>query len=276
MSPELQLNAHACQADSQQLSQHLLSQEQLNQRLQQQRGFMDEVMSPQESEPPGMNVYRNNLIMTAERALSLSYPVLKKMLGPEAMTILARQLLQQETPHQGDWAEWGSSLDWLIVSSELHEEHPYLADMASFEWRIHSLLRSPLNGFAADSLRLLAAHPLQQLGVRFVPSLSVFVSEYPVAQLRQLHRPLQEHYLPAESAVFDVFSERAEHEYSLLWLNAAGLQIQSLSEAEYDWFQHLLQGQSLDEVIDATPQVDFARWLSNAIQCGWLTEFYLR
>ncbi len=252
------------------------------QRLEQQRALLTSLLygsNTEESADAALTrsrrIYRNNLLATAARALSLTYPVLKKMLGGETLTILSQRLLLQETPDTGDWGDWGSSLGWLLTSSELHQEHPYLAEMASFEWQLHSALRAPLSHFDSASLSLLSNTALEHIRITPVPSLSVFASPFPVARLRALHRPQDEDYLPSEPQLASVFQRWQEDEYSLIWQAQRQLQIQQLSAAEYHWFRQLLCGSSVSGLIDQQPQIDFSPWLTDAIQQGWITGLTL-
>ena len=44
----------------------------------------------------GVSVYQHNLYMTAQRSLSVTYPVVAAMLGEQALYILGRRLLREE------------------------------------------------------------------------------------------------------------------------------------------------------------------------------------
>ena len=62
----------------------------------------------------GLAVYRQNLLMNAERALSISYPTVVELVGEEFFSMLARTFVSQEKLVEGDWGMWGRTFpDWL-------------------------------------------------------------------------------------------------------------------------------------------------------------------
>lgn len=217
----------------------------------------------------GMHVYRNNLVATAKRSLSLSYPVITKMVGDDALTFLANKLLSISPLVFGDWAEWGADLDDLIERSPLHSSHPYLADMARLEWHTHVISKQANEQLDPDSLGLLQQSALDQVFFVLSPTLSVMVSDYPISRLRSIHRPLEPDYLPSHGEL-QLIADTAEQEWLAIVQRDSIPNIQRLTETEFEWLSDVISGKSIDALLDKYVEFDFAAWLQKAIHEGWV------
>ena len=217
-----------------------------------------------------LEIYRNNLRMTAARALTVSYPVVTKMIGEETMIPLASRLLQQELPDSGDWADWGEELALLINQSELNSQIPMLADMAKFEWLLHSVGRSQERSFISSTLELLSSHDLDQIVVKAPLSLEVFKSSFPVSGLWALHRPYEPDYMPEREDILLTLRTGKPDCLALAQRNGHSIRT-PLEEAEYEAMIELFCGTSIGGVLDKIPGFDFTQWLPKAIHNGWIT-----
>lgn len=218
----------------------------------------------------GLAIYRNNLLMTAKRSLTISYPVLTKMIGEQGITVLASRLLQTERNETGDWALWGTSLSQTIAQSNLIDTHPYLSDMAEFEWRLHLANRTQQGEFNQDSLSQLARADVETLRIKLVEGFTLFQSEYPVDVLHELHRPNDPNYIPTPDVFANTDFDWETKRYIAIHQVDKQADYQMISAAEFNWMHSVTQGVSLGELIDLYPHFDFASWLSKAVEQGWI------
>jgi len=219
----------------------------------------------------GLEIYQNNLLMTAARALTLSFPVLNKMLGEQVMRMLAGRYLQMEPPATGDWGQWGADLPQLIRKSTLHSEYPFMAGVAELEWRLHLANRSQTPELNAASLSLLADPELDQLVFFPAAGLSLMESEYPLDQLWQLHQPSTNQIDPDSNQLLELLNADHVTGRFLIFQHQHLARIERLSEQEYRWMQDLIAGATVSELLDRHQQFDFASWLSRAVEQQWIT-----
>ena len=218
----------------------------------------------------GLAVYRNNMLATAKRSLSLSYPVIAKMIGDDAMAFLATKLLSLSPPQKGDWAEWGEMLSELIERTPLHTTHPYLADMAKLEWLTHTVGKMAEVSLDVDSLTLLEHEDLTQIYLLLSPSLKTLQSDFPISQLRTVHRPFDPKYLPSHGELALVVEQASNCELLIVAQRDGLPNVVGLSEAEFTWLAKVQEGWSLEQLLSEFPDFDFAGWLQKAIQEGWV------
>jgi hypothetical protein len=216
----------------------------------------------------GLKIYQNNLLMTAVRALSLKYPVVDKMIGREALSSLAQKLLHMELPTTGDWADWGKHLSSLIMTTELHDQHPYLAEVASFEWFLHETARGVGTELNVNSLARLSEPNLKSVFIQLSKTLKVLSFHYPVDDIWMLHQLSENQIDTHELAV--LLKEPTELHHIVIYQREAVPCVERLTEQENVWLLDVLAGLSLEELLDKYVNFDLSDWLSVAIEEQWL------
>lgn len=236
--------------------------------LTQQQNFLTSIFQPDtlKSHQSGLTIYRSNFRLTAARSLSLTYPVITRMIGSENMILLAERLLQKELPSTGDWADWGEVLPEILADSELHAEHIYLSDVARMEWMRHQADKAKTTIFDHKTLEKLANITLSNTHFFLSDGLNLFHSEWPVDRLWEAHRPEIEDprsYLSKESF-------RMQDCHLVIYQQDRRPQHQLINKDEYQWLSDVKQGLSIDALIDTHPHFDFVHWLAKAIEHNWL------
>ena len=216
----------------------------------------------------GLKIYQNNLLMTAVRALSLKYPVVDKMIGREALSRLTQKLLHMELPTTGDWADWGKHLSSLIMRTELHGQHPYLAEVASFEWFLHETARGVGTELNVNSLVRLSEQNLKSVFIQLSKTLKVLSFHYPVDEIWMLHQLSEDQIDTHELAA--LLKEPAELHRIVIYQREAVPCVERLTEQENAWLIDVLAGLSLEELLDKYVNFDLSDWLSVAIEEQWL------
>lgn len=226
-------------------------------------------------EEQGLAIYQNNLLMTAARAISITYPVLTKMLGAEAMVVIAKRLLAIGLPRTGDWATWGDALADVLRESELVTTLPLLPDMADLEWRVHLAGRVQLRSVQQESLTRLRDDALDKLSVYLQPGISVLASEYPLAALWQAHEPWTPAAVPSEDALQTIMANAEARTFMLIYQRKHRPQVRVIDAATFHWFRDILQGRSVAELLAEHQAFDIANWLALAVEQPWLERLDL-
>lgn len=220
----------------------------------------------------GLKIYQNNLLMTATRSLTISYPVLTKLVGEDAIRGLARLELKQNLPDSGDWAQWGHGLWQIVEQSELAVEHPYLSDTAKLEWCIHRQSGSIGNPPKLSSLFLLEELQPESVAIELSNTLQVFESDHPVHAIWLAHQNGASKTF--DEGAFKNALNRIKSERMFITYDQDGPNVESITDAEFYWLGDVSKGLSLSELLDRHPNMDFAGWLSKAIDKNWIHQLY--
>jgi Putative DNA-binding domain len=92
----------------------------------------------------GLQAYRSNAALTAQRVLAAAFPSVKRLMGDEQFDGLALHFWRTEPPVRGDLAQWGEGLEYFLRGiPELMQHEAYLPDVAALEWALHSGQTAP-------------------------------------------------------------------------------------------------------------------------------------
>lgn len=222
----------------------------------------------------GLRVYQNNLLMTAARSLSISYPVMQKLLSHDTMVALAQLMLKKNPPNTGDWADWGEELVHVLAESELMAEHPYLADMAVLEWQLHCVSKGADQSPEPSTLFLLEEHDASELAIQISSTVKTLSSSFPVDAIWQAHQVVEHSDHIDNEELIKTIREQG-YECTLLLYENSGTQLSRLDKNEYQWWIDIQQGCSVSELLDRHPEIDFVGWLSKAIEHNWIQKIYV-
>ncbi len=251
-----------------------LDRQQLNQWQHQLAEVIFQLSRTPLEQEAGLNIYRSNRLMSAARSLSVSYPVLSKMIGEEMLLPLAARLLVKESPNRGDWAEWGRGLAKILEHSELHQELPFLAEMARFEWQRHCISRASVDEISLTSLDLLNTHSLDEIFLRFNGALTLLRSDFAVDELWYLHRVNEADYMPTSSMIKQTLMA-AKPMYLVLYQQQHELRQERVSQVDFLAMQTAQAGSNLGLLVEQYAEFDFIHWLSRALNSGWITALSL-
>ena len=210
-------------------------------------------------------IYQNNLLMNGVRSLSISYPVIQKMLGASAMRTLAKRLLQLTLPSHGDWGEWGSQLDMVLDSSELIDELPFLSELARLEWQIHQCSRAASVPFNHEDLLKINNHSLNDVVFLLQPHVSIMESEFPIAALWQAHRPWDTGFMPNTKSLAAILSTAAEPNFCLVYQNQYQAKVEPISEEQYKLIRAIQKITPLSALVNEFGDKAIAEWLADSV-----------
>ena len=92
----------------------------------------------------GLQAYRSNAAILAQRVLGATFPSVRRLMGDEQFDGLAVHFWRTEPPTKGDLAQWGEGFtDFLRGIPELMVHETYLPDVAALEWALHTGQTAP-------------------------------------------------------------------------------------------------------------------------------------
>jgi hypothetical protein len=200
----------------------------------------------------GLQAYRSNAAMLAQRVLRAAYPTVARLLGHEDFAGLARMLWRQHPPQRGDLAQWGEPLaQALRALPGLMEDQPWLADVARVEWALHCAATEKDRIRDDASFVLLQQAPAQATLV-LSPSLRCFACAWAVADL----------VVSAQARPTSV------PQTALVWRDGLQPRVRPALPDEPTLLAALQQGRPLEEALARSPGIDIAEWLPMAVQTG--------
>jgi Putative DNA-binding domain len=119
-----------------------------------------------------LDIYRNTFVANATRALRLTYPAVRKLVGDEFFEGAAAAFIAQHPPRSACLDHYGEAFVAFLAAFPPAALLFYLADVARLAWAVSRAIHAddvePL-----DLARLVALSPGEQVRVAFVPHPSV-------------------------------------------------------------------------------------------------------
>lgn len=86
----------------------------------------------------GLQAYRSNATILAQRVLAAAFPTVRRLMGDESFDELAVHFWWTHPPTKGDLAQWGAGLETFFRAiPELMQHEAHLPDVAALEWALH-------------------------------------------------------------------------------------------------------------------------------------------
>jgi hypothetical protein len=142
--------------------------------------------------PRRFAVYRNNVTVSLTGALSLRFPVVRRLVGDEYFTALAGVYAEADRPKSPVLAEWGEGFAGFLAAFPPLAAYPYLPDVARIEQArgraFHAADAPPvdpaiLTAVDPDAVRLIL-HPSVILLRLSHPAVSIWAHNQPGAEAR--------------------------------------------------------------------------------------------
>ncbi|WP_295636555.1 DNA-binding domain-containing protein [uncultured Methylibium sp.] len=219
----------------------------------------------------GLGAYRANAAGIAERALAAAHPTVQALVGVEDFAVLARALWRASPPPRGDLAQWGQDLPAFIEAERDFDPWPYLGDCARLDAAVQRCESAADADLQRETLALLAERPPESLRLRFVPSLQLLASDWPIATLHAAHQDRGD--ATGDDAFAPVREALAAGRGESVVVARAGwrAQVSALDAASHAWMRALHDGRSVAVALAAAgDDFDFNAWLVRALQQGWL------
>jgi len=132
-------------------------------------------------------LYRGNVLAAAARALGAAYPVVKAIVGDEFFDAMAHAFWRACPAESGDLNDYGDRFPRFLDSFEPARSLPYLADVATLEWRVHrAYFAADAPPFAVAQLAALAAPEQARVGLH--PAAALLATEHPAVAIWSAHQ----------------------------------------------------------------------------------------
>jgi Putative DNA-binding domain len=218
----------------------------------------------------GLQTYQANATASALRSMQTAYPVIAQLIGDDAFEHLARDFWAQHPPTHGDLAQWGKELPVFIASISQLEAEPYLSDVATVEWALHTAATAADQTMHLASFSLLSEQDPDAITLQFAPGTALIQSNYPIASLLTAHL----YNTPSFEEVGQKLRQNTA-EIALVWRQGLRPMVSSCTVGEAAFISSLLVGNSLlasleTHAIDTLASIDFNTWLPQAVQSGLL------
>jgi hypothetical protein len=214
----------------------------------------------------GLKAYQSNGHGLAQRALEVAYPVVAQLLGDESFGELARALWHAQPPRRGDISRWGSGLPDFVRNNPQLADEPYLADVACVEWALHQCATAADAELQPETLVLLGTQAPDGLWLQLAPGAAVVRSAWPIASIVLAHQPGTGVSLAEAGQQL----REAVPQDAVVWRQGLRPRARQAQAGEADWLECLCQGDALGTALDAAPDLDIQRWLTEAVQSGLL------
>lgn len=222
----------------------------------------------------GLEVYRANAQVAADRALGAAFATVRAMVGSEDFSHLAHEFWRARPPTRGDMGEWGAEFpEWLTAHPGL-APWPYLGDCARLDLALHVNERAADAEFDAASLALLGTCDPEHTHLAWMPGVHLLSSAWPIATIHHAHQTEadeREHAFEAVRAALAEPRTDAFPQHVLVARKGWRAMVHRLDPVEHGFARSVQQGDSLGAALaDAGSGFDFAHWLGRALRESWL------
>lgn len=211
-------------------------------------------------------IYRNNVWSGWQDSLNAAYPVIGRVIGEEAMNLVAGWFCAQQPPPQGKILNFGCGFADFLATTPLASSIPWLCELAKLEY---AHLEAALAG---DAPRLTARdftpqEDFSQLRLRLHPSLRLLSLDWPVDELWQAHQQAEPPALSIAPEIIELLLLRQESGHVIHHrLQAGGIA----------WMEALAQGETLTDALEAAlaaaPDFDFATHMNLCLRAGAFSD----
>lgn len=225
----------------------------------------------------GINIYRRNLLANAQRALSITYPTIFKLLDSDISEDLLQQFLQLSPPYQGDWAQWGENFPNFIATNIIASDYPYLPDCAHLDWQFHCAIHGQDQSLIQSSLALLGDTDPKNIHILFNENVALINTQYPIDDIFDAHH--HEQLSQRDSAMKSAQMALLNGITSGTVMISRPLyqpKITRLTEVDAEFMQALMSGKSLAECLDVVNHhstFSFEKWLLAALEQNLIYKF---
>jgi hypothetical protein len=227
-----------------------------------QRRFVEAVLSPEAATDfiagsstfarDRMAIYRRSIFANYRKALSASYPVVKRLTGAPFFHAAIDAFARAQPSQSGDLNIYGDALGEFLATYPPAADLPYLADIARLEWAIDEANRASEASCAPESvLAALAVAPpdrLPALRLRLEPSCRLVASPFPILRIWQTN---QTDYSGDDRIMLDEGGDAL-----LIRRGDRGISLERLAAGDHAWLAALAMGATLGAAIEAAQNAD--------------------
>jgi len=131
-----------------------------------------------------MAIYQNSAIANITSSLSLSYPVVEKLVGKDFFEQVSRQYIFNHWPTTGNMDDYGEKFPQFLADLAQAKHLTYLRDVAQLEWLFHQCSLAK-DSIAFDWTLLAKVAPADALQLNFIlaPSVALIKSTHVIDKI---------------------------------------------------------------------------------------------
>ena len=209
------------------------------------------------------NIYCNNVIVSLKDALSESFPVISKLIGPQNFANLAGLYVRNHPPSDPRMMLYGTEFPAFLERFQPLQHVEYLADVARLElaqrYAYHAADAMPINPAIFGEL---PPEALAGSTVQFAPAMHIIRSSWPVLDI--WHFNMTEGAPQPSASAQDVLIARAEFDPVMLSMPAGSAELIALLQNQ------TTLGDALETIEQSHPDFDFSALLGLLLQTGAL------
>ncbi len=227
---------------------------------------MAEAIVPGSSALRSMALYRRLIRTNYTQVLNVTYPVLRRFVGPRYFDILARGYLKRYPSRSGDLFLYGRHLPVLLLESQVPR---LLVELARLEWACHEVYQaSDSPPLATDELDAVTSADPSHVTFRLNPT----------ARLLRLSQPVHRVWLALQlDAPTDIAVDLPlpEEETGILVTRAEGrIHVAALADLDYRLLEAMAERNTVTELeqmaTEADPGFDFTRFMASILDLNVL------
>jgi hypothetical protein len=212
---------------------------------------------------PAIEVHRRTVFSGLTNALTLSFPTIRSLTGPDYFEHLVCEFARKQPPHSAVLYDYGAELPAFLETFPGAEGYPYFGDVARFDWLVDQTAHRLLGPSSAP--RVIPDYG----GVCLPASLTCARFGYAVDLIRDAVELERNRELPT----VDV---GPHPRWLVLWRSSSGTSVKALSATAWNILNALAAGyDGMSSFEPATEQADAAQALS-ALHDEILTSSFIR
>jgi hypothetical protein len=225
----------------------------------------------------GINIYQRNLLANAQRALSISFPTIFKLLDSDVSEQITLQFLKASPPVQGDWAQWGGAFSSFIETTDIGDEYSYLSDCAALDWHVHGAQHGIDQTFELSSLQKLSDFEPEHIFIKFNQNVKLMKTVYPITDIFYAHHGDDEQQRKANmNNAQQALASTLEEQTVMIYRPEFQPKVTTLMAGENIFMHSLMSGLSLAESLsnaNGNSHFSFEQWLVKAIERNLIYYF---
>ena len=220
-----------------------------------------------------LQIHRNNFHILLTDALAATFPVVRRLTGERFFHFAARRFIAGFPPRGPCLFEYGGDLPAFLARLPALDAHPYMADVARFEWAINEAYHAAdAPALDVNALRRVPERRYPELVFRLHPSVRLLLSPYPIVRIWRANQPEADDRSAVDLAAGGV--------QLLIFRNGLDVLWRGLSQAEFAFVYALRAGSTVRQAHESAlaegfGPADLAATLAGLVQAGLVSEFIL-
>ncbi|PKH86271.1 HvfC/BufC N-terminal domain-containing protein [Colwellia sp. Bg11-28] len=195
-----------------------------------------------------MGIYQSSAIANITNSLSLSYPVIEKLVGKDFFQVMCKPYIVKHWPTSGNMDDYGEYFSSFLAEFEQVRHLSYLEDVAQLEWRFHQSSLANDNSYF-DWARLAKVASSETLTFLLSPSVSIMCSTMPVDKvwlMNQMNAPEN----------IELSLDGDSDTYIVLFRQGLKTEMMTIDESEFTFLQSIENGLNFETAIESAKAVD--------------------